>query len=126
MMSGRFACGSLGGWASGRDTPTRPHSHTFIHASHAETEVLVEEEETTGTGTDRPWRVILYNDEVHTFDEVIRQLIRATGCAPRQAEGWAWEVHTKGKATVCEGEMEECLRVQGVLREIRLVTEIEG
>jgi len=73
-----------------------------------------------------PWRVILYNDEIHTFDEVIRQVVKATGCSVKQAEKHAWTVHTEGKDCVYEGEFEECFRVQGVLREIQLVTEIEG
>ncbi len=91
-----------------------------------ETDVLVEEEEATEERTTTPWRVILYDDDIHTFDEVIRQLKKATGCATKQAEAWAWEVHTKGKAAVYEGAFEECFQVQGVLREIQLVTEIEG
>lgn len=105
-----------------------PHAaeRAVLEPASPETDVLVEEEETTGTDLDRPWRVILYNDEVHTFDEVIRQLVKATGCSTQQAEAWAWEVHTKGKARVYEGEFEECFHVQSVLREIQLVTEIEG
>lgn len=75
---------------------------------------------------DSPWRVVLYNDDIHTFDEVILQLVKATGCTTAQAEAYAWEVHTNGKAAVFEGSFEECFRVQGVLREIQLVTEIEG
>lgn len=89
-----------------------------------ETDVAVEEEKEERT--DDPWRVILYNDEIHTFDEVISQLIKATGCSTSRAEKLAWEVHTTGKAAVYEGSFEECFRVQGVLREIQLVTEIEG
>jgi ATP-dependent Clp protease adapter protein ClpS len=84
------------------------------------------EEETTGTDTDHPWVVILFNDEVHTFEEVIRQLVKATGCSRSRAEDLAMTVHTKGKANVYEGTFEECFRVQGVLREIQLVTEIRG
>ena len=26
-----------------------------------------------------PWRLILFDDNIHTFDEVIEQLIKATG-----------------------------------------------
>ena len=73
-----------------------------------------------------PWRVILYDDDIHTFDEVIYQLVKATGCSVERAERHAWTVHTTGKDTVYEGEFFECFRVQGVLREIQLVTEIEG
>lgn len=88
------------------------------------TEVIVEE--ATEERLDSPWRVILYNDDIHSFDEVIMQLIKATGCTAQQAEAHAWTVHTEGKDTVYEGTFEECFRVQGVLREIQLVTEIEG
>ena len=92
--------------------------------SPPETDVLVSEEEEERIAT--PWRVILYNDEIHTFEEVIVQLVKATGCTEQQAEKWAWQVHTNGKACVFEGEFEECFRVQGVLKEIGLVTEVEG
>jgi hypothetical protein len=70
--------------------------------------------------------VILYDDDIHTFDEVITQLVKATGCTVERAEKHAWVVHTQGKDCVDTGEFFECLRVQGVLREIQLVTEIEG
>lgn len=73
-----------------------------------------------------PWRVILYNDDIHTFDEVIFQLVKATGCSTAQAKEYAIQAHLKGKASVYEGSFEDCFRVQGVLREIQLVTEIEG
>lgn len=75
---------------------------------------------------DNPWRVILFNDSIHTFDEVITQLIKATGCSTDDAERIAWTVHTQGKALAFEGSFPECFRVQGVLREIQLVTEIQG
>lgn len=89
-------------------------------------EVEVEEAVEDETRLDSPWRVILYNDDIHTFDEVIFQLMKATGCSAQQAEKYAWQVHTTGKACVFEGEFEECFRVQGILREIQLVTEIQG
>lgn len=78
------------------------------------------------THLDRPWRVILFNDDIHSFEEVILQLVKAVGCSTERAEELAWQVHTHGKAAVFEGSFEECFRVQGVLREIQLVTEIEG
>ena len=89
-------------------------------------EVDVDVAEETEERMDHPWRVILYNDDIHSFDEVIHQLIKATGCSSQQAEKHAWTVHTQGKDAVFEGSFEECFRVQGVLREIQLVTEIEG
>jgi ATP-dependent Clp protease adaptor protein ClpS len=70
-------------------------------------------------------RVILFNDEWHSFDEVIEQIIKATGCNYDKAEDLTWEVHNAGKAMVYEGDMGECLRVSNVLEEIMLRTQIE-
>lgn len=81
---------------------------------------------TEATRLEAPWRVILYNDDIHTFDEVIFQLMKATGCSLPEAETLTWKVHTEGKAAVYEGAFEACFRVQRVLREIQLITEIQG
>jgi ATP-dependent Clp protease adapter protein ClpS len=72
-----------------------------------------------------PAKVILFNDEVHTFEEVIGQIIKATGCDLTKAEALTWEVHNSGKAMVYEGEMRNCVRVSAVLEEIDLATRIE-
>jgi len=89
--------------------------------SETETELIVDSD----IGTTDAAKVILYNDELHTFDEVIVQLIKAIQCSPEQAESIAWEVHTKGKSIVYEGEMPDCLRVSAILEEIALHTQIE-
>lgn len=89
-------------------------------------ETAVAEQEEVQERVDTPWRVILFNDEIHTFDEVIHQVMKATGCPLEQARKHAWTVHTEGKDRVYEGSFEECFRVQGVLSEIQLVTQIEG
>ncbi len=91
-----------------------------------EVDVAVEEVDETEERLDVPWRVILFNDDIHTFDEVILQLIKAIGCPTHRALRLAMEAHFKGKTKVYEGAFEDCFRVQGVLREIQLVTEIEG
>ncbi|RME02104.1 MAG: ATP-dependent Clp protease adaptor ClpS [Calditrichaeota bacterium] len=89
-----------------------------------EEEVVVDE--TTSEKIDEPWKVILYNDDIHTFDEVILQLRKATGCTEAEAEKIAFEAHFKGKAVAYSGPFEKCYKVAGVLREIQLVVEIEG
>mgnify|MGYP001555983230 CR=1 FL=1 len=73
----------------------------------------------------KPARVIVYNDDWHTFDEVIHQLIKATACDEATAEGHAYTVHTQGRAQVFDGSREDCERVAGVLREIRLQVEVD-
>ena len=99
-------------------------SEIWIVTANTDLEELLEKE--VAEKVDPPWRVILYNDHIHTFDEVIFQLMKATGCSMSQAEAYAWTAHVKGKARVYEGDFESCLRVQGILREIELVTEIQG
>lgn len=69
-------------------------------------------------------RVVLFNDDWHTFEEVIAQLIIATKCSFEKARGFAFEVHVKGKAIVFSGSMSQCLRVSSVLEEIALYTQI--
>ncbi len=74
----------------------------------------------------RPWQVILYNDDIHTFDEVILQVQKATGCSTLEATRITMEAHFKGKAVAFTGDFAECHRVAGVLREIGLIVEIQG
>ncbi|MDH7516341.1 MAG: ATP-dependent Clp protease adaptor ClpS [Bacteroidota bacterium] len=85
----------------------------------------VEQDVTNGTVTDHPAKVILYNDDVHTFEEVALQLVKAIHCTYERGMDYANEVHTRGKACVFEGDMPDCLRVSAVLEEIALHTQIE-
>jgi ATP-dependent Clp protease adapter protein ClpS len=71
------------------------------------------------------WRVVLFNDDDHTFDEVIFQIIKAVRCPRAIAEKKTWEVHTKGRSIVYGGPMVNCIRVSAVLEEISLKTEIQ-
>ncbi len=77
-----------------------------------------------GVKTEIPAKVIVYNDEWHTFDEVIYQIMKATKCDLETAERLTWEIHTKGKAVVFEGDLEEALYVSNVLEEIDLSVEV--
>ena len=40
-------------------------------------------------------RVILFNDDWHTFEEVISQIIKATKCSLAEARDKTFEVHIK-------------------------------
>lgn len=82
----------------------------------------IDEETTVGL----PFKVILYNDDLHSFDEVINQLIKAIKCSFEKARNLAFEVHVKGKAVVYNGDLNECLKVTSVLEEIELHTQIES
>lgn len=91
-----------------------------------EYEVDTKKKKEVEESVDTPWRLILYDDDIHTFEDVISQLMKATGCSLSEAEDKTWKVHHEGKALVHEGEFEDCLRIDGVLKEIQLVTEIKG
>ena len=86
---------------------------------------LLQEEKDTDILIEQPAKVILFNDEIHSFDEVIGQIIKATGCDTTKAEALTWEVHNSGKAMVFEGQMDNCLKVSHILEEIALNTQIE-
>lgn len=47
--------------------------------------------------------IVLYNDDVNTFDHVIETLVTACEHAPEQAEQCALIVHYNGKCTVKTG-----------------------
>ncbi|MBM4169689.1 MAG: ATP-dependent Clp protease adaptor ClpS [Ignavibacteria bacterium] len=86
---------------------------------------ILEQQDDVDVRTQEPAKVILFNDEFHTFDEVIGQIIKAIRCDTQRAETLTWEVHNNGKAVVYEGPMNDCLRVSAVLEEIALHTQVE-
>ncbi|TRZ41686.1 ATP-dependent Clp protease adaptor ClpS [Robertkochia solimangrovi] len=51
--------------------------------------------------------IILFNDDVNTFDHVIETLIYACDHTPEQAEQCSIIVHFKGKCTVKTGSYED-------------------
>jgi ATP-dependent Clp protease adapter protein ClpS len=80
---------------------------------------------TSGTGTAHGARTVLFNDEVHTFEEVANQLVRAIRCTFARGLGLANAVHHTGSAIVYEGHVERCEAVAMVLEEIGLKTKVE-
>ena len=72
-----------------------------------------------------PWHVILLNDDWHTFDEVIVQVMKATRCSLDQAQAITWDVHSKGQALCYTGPRERCELVASVLEEIGLRVRLE-
>ena len=64
-----------------------------------ETDVLVAEDE--------PYSLIVWNDEVNTFEWVIQTLVEVCGHTEQQAEQCAYLIHVKGKYAVKNGPYEE-------------------
>ncbi|MGB5363171.1 MAG: ATP-dependent Clp protease adaptor ClpS [Aureibaculum sp.] len=51
--------------------------------------------------------IILFNDDVHTFEFVINSLMDVCDHSPEQAEQCTYLVHYKGKCAVKTGEYDE-------------------
>ncbi len=68
--------------------------------------------------------IVLYNDDVNTFDHVIDTLIYACDHTPEQAEQCSLLVHYKGKCTVKTGEYDDLKPRCSMLLEAGLSAEI--
>lgn len=84
--------------------------------------VKLEPAGTTSSGFQ--WKVLLFNCECHTFDEVERQLMKATRCSLSRARELAWKVHSEGLAVVYSGPTERCEAAAAVLEDIRLKVKV--
>lgn len=73
----------------------------------------------------RPHNCILFNDESHTMEEVVVQLIRAISCNAQRAVDIMLEAHKNGRAIVITAHKERCEQVSMILEEIHLETKIE-
>ena len=68
--------------------------------------------------------IVLYNDDVNTFDHVIETLIYACDHTSEQAEQCSLIVHYKGKCTVKTGEYKDLKPRCSMLLEAGLTAEI--
>jgi ATP-dependent Clp protease adaptor protein ClpS len=100
-------------------TPRAPYD-----PSEVETAPEVEETEGTEVALAPPWVTILHNCDCHTFEDVVRQLIKAISCSEDRAWEIAWEVHNTGKSVVKVGPETECVRVGNILGAIGLIVTV--
>jgi ATP-dependent Clp protease adaptor protein ClpS len=61
----------------------------------------------TLTDPESPYSLIVWNDEVNSFDWVIQTLIEVCNHSNEQAEQCAMIIHTQGKYAVKQGSYEE-------------------
>ena len=59
------------------------------------------------TDQEDPCNLIVWNDDVNTFEWVIETLIEICGHSPEQAEQCSYFIHYKGKYAVKNGQYEE-------------------
>lgn len=69
--------------------------------SHTDVDVLTEE------AAEFPFSLIVWNDEVNTFEWVIETLVEVCGHSREQAEQCAMLIHTKGKYAVKQGSYDD-------------------
>jgi ATP-dependent Clp protease adaptor protein ClpS len=84
-----------------------------------EVDVLTLEEDVDGR------KLILFNDDVNTFDHVINMLVKYCKHEPMQAEQCAYIVHYSGKCDVKNGSYEELELVCTALLDAGLSAEIQ-
>lgn len=87
-------------------------------------EIEVLELEKVDTALNKENQIILFNDEVNTFDHVIDTLIKVCDHEPLQAEQCAMLVHYTGKAGVKTGEYKKLLPQCSALLDAGLSAEI--
>ena len=71
------------------------------------------------------YSLVLYNDDVNTFDHVINCLIRICQHDVVQAEQCAWLVHNRGKCNIKSGKLTILRKMQNALTQNGLSAEIE-
>lgn len=94
-------------------------------------DTLIEEETITENAIDldleldREKTIVVYNDDINTFDHVIRCFMKYCGHTIEQAENCAIEIHTKGSSIVKEGSFDELRPIRNLLSHNGLSAEIE-
>ncbi|HTE19851.1 MAG TPA: ATP-dependent Clp protease adaptor ClpS [Armatimonadota bacterium] len=79
-----------------------------------------------GVGNAGDWFVIVFNNEVNTFDQVIGILQKATGCSLEEAEMETWEVHNLGQSRVHYASRPECDRVAAIISTIGIKVAVDS
>ncbi len=83
-----------------------------------------EEEVLVLDDTDEVYKLVLHNDDIHTFDYVIDSLIEICKHTLEQAEQCTILVHFKGKCTVKTGSMDVLKPMHEKLLSRELTSEI--
>jgi ATP-dependent Clp protease adaptor protein ClpS len=73
----------------------------------------------------RVYKLILANDDFHTFEYVIEKLVEVCGHSREQAEQCAYLVHLKGSCDVKRGSLKELTAMLAFLSKSELTVTIE-
>ena len=84
-----------------------------------------EQEQKSKKQISNSYSLVLYNDDINTFDHVINCLIRICKHDVVQAEQCAWLVHNRGKCNIKSGKLTILRKMQNALTQNGLSAEIE-
>ena len=71
------------------------------------------------------YKLMLANDDIHTFEYVIDSLVKVCGHSREQAEQCAYLIHLKGKCDVKRGSLKELTNMLTALSKLELTATIE-
>ncbi|TAF77427.1 MAG: ATP-dependent Clp protease adaptor ClpS [Bacteroidetes bacterium] len=69
--------------------------------------------------------LVVYNDDVNTFEHVIHSLVEICGHVPTQAEQCAMLIHYKGKCAVRRGSFDEMAKMRAGICDRGISAEVE-
>lgn len=85
---------------------------------------VIDKEIETTTNPDLLWKVILFNCNCHTFDDVIEQLMKAIVCSSATASQLAHVADQFDSVQVYEGDKVDCQRVADILGATGLIVQV--
>jgi ATP-dependent Clp protease adaptor protein ClpS len=91
-------------------------------APKTDVEVLIEEE--VVVDEIKLYSIVVFNDEVNTFDHVINTLIDVCEHSQEQAEQCTLIIHFKGKCSVKNGDFEELKPIRNAICQRGISAEI--
>ncbi|MBC7913244.1 MAG: ATP-dependent Clp protease adaptor ClpS [Pyrinomonadaceae bacterium] len=96
-----------------------------IHSAGTETQVETFTLEEILAGIKPSHRLILWNDDINTFEHVIHCLVKYLDYGDKQAEKIAWTIHNDGKCAVLEGSFTELEVYRKILQQEGLTVSID-
>lgn len=67
---------------------------------------------------DDAFATMLFNDEIHTYDQVIQTLTRAVECSPKEAIDFATTIDREGRSIVKCSPFQMCSQVKSLIERI--------
>ncbi|MBK9511540.1 MAG: ATP-dependent Clp protease adaptor ClpS [Cytophagaceae bacterium] len=89
-----------------------------------EVEIEIKEEVEVDVEAVKLYAIVVFNDEVNTFDHVIDTLIEVCGHSFEQAEQCTLIIHFKGKCSVKNGDFDDLKPIRDAICERGISAEI--